>query len=369
MNDVVSARRKASALLAMSPDVADPVDAAHLFTAARLRFLRNPHSFWLEGHLLQVPLAQDVWPNIPAYLAQLGKDLVSKFISTNANSTSVAACQKVLHLDMRDIDSQTEFPAEQYTYSQTPLYDSREADVSDAGVLAVADRHWDTLVADVYRRGRDTSRGISGRRKKPGIGFSVRGFIQIPAFGGSGEETKMLGHRWSPNAGAYAGDSVTVTVTPPDGNGPRLRGMLIRYQKMQSPGANGNFLSTLWNGVKSAAGTVGVIATAIGGLGEPRKQEADQFDVFSPEITPERLLNSRTVAIPYPVPQGWLAAHFPHCTPSRPAVFSRLFGASVAADNGTTTIALTFWMKVRADFVIAEVLAEVPRAGDHPRAR
>jgi hypothetical protein len=142
-NDVVSATRKASALLTRSPDVADPVYAAHLFTAARLRFLRSPHSLWLEHHLLQVPLAQEAWPNIPPYLAQLGKDFVSKFISTNANSTSVAACQKVLHLNMRGMDSQTEFPAEQYTYSQTTLYDSRGADVSDAGVLAVADRHWD----------------------------------------------------------------------------------------------------------------------------------------------------------------------------------------------------------------------------------
>jgi hypothetical protein len=148
-NDVVSATRKASALLARSPDLADPVDAAHLFTAARLRFLRNPHSFWLERHLLQVPLAQEAWRNIPAYLAQLGKDLVSKFMSTNANSTSVAACQKVLHLDMRDIDSQTEFPAEQYTYSQTTLDDSRGADASDTGVLAVGDRPSFALVADV----------------------------------------------------------------------------------------------------------------------------------------------------------------------------------------------------------------------------
>jgi hypothetical protein len=91
-------------------------------------------------------------PNVPAYLAQLGKNLISKFISPRAGLDSVAASQKVLHLDMRDIDGRTEFPVDENSCRSVTLRDSISAPVSDTAVLARATRQWDPWVVDGFRR-------------------------------------------------------------------------------------------------------------------------------------------------------------------------------------------------------------------------
>jgi hypothetical protein len=329
--ELTGATRQGSALVARGESITS-LDAAHDFiTALRKPFLDRQINPWFRRQYARVPLWLGLWPQVLGFAAQLGKDLISRFVSAPGVTAGFPDVVKWLALDMRDQTSCTEFDSSLITYTPTTVYDSAGNVITDAAVRATFSNQWDTLVVD-------DEDGVSlvNSRLEPGVGPSTRVYMQIPAFNKT-TDMPSFGQGLSADAGLYCGPSVQLQ--PAEANGVGLLGTLIKYNQALPQQGNGFSLSNVFNGVKNAISKVIPVATAVANIFAADGRKTDGVvELMSSSIRPQGARNSTSRRVVYPIPQQYGKAHWVHWRPDRPEIFSRYCLACPLPDHKTASL-------------------------------
>jgi hypothetical protein len=140
--DLTGAARTCAELTARGSSIDDVSALLPSFNKQRCKSLRPRADFWLHRRNFQTDHFLNAWPAVTGFLAQLGKDVVSRFVGTTSATPGFRDCAKVLHFHMRDYEGMTEFPENEMTYTAVSIYDSGGRAVSDAVALGTPTPSW-----------------------------------------------------------------------------------------------------------------------------------------------------------------------------------------------------------------------------------